>query len=516
MQEASTILSILKLKENGFSYNDIRFRYKVGNSTITDLLNKAVRLGITYQDLTKMDNEEVIHLFYPNKQKRKKDVPLPDFEQIYRSLTNSKTSTNLYFIWLEYKKNQDDGYQYTQFKEHYKRWLTKNHLISKLSMSVVRIPGEIMYIDWIGDTLPLVMNHDTGEVLDAHFFVTTLGVSSYAFAEAFPNEKTDCFIQGNIQAIEFYGCLPKIFKSDNCKTAVVKNTKDELIVNKIYQDLESFYDVVIVPAPPRKPKGKPSVENHVRWFETHLLGKLKGNIYDSFSDLNEDVLKIINELNLRPFQKDEGNRKELFEKYDKVNMRPLPKDKFTLCEYKIQKIPNNYHAKYDNHYYSVPFTYFNQEVIVKATAFEIKICDSNNHLICIHAREYKKFPKYITKTEHMPAQHKYYKEMQEHNGAYYQRWASVYGSDMRMLIDRILKSFRHEEQAYNTCNGILHLCDNMSKEQVNEAANICIQSNTCQYTYFKKNLNEVCSKSESKSKDELPEHQNIRGKDYYK
>lgn len=69
--------------------------------------------------------------------------------------------------------------------------------------------------------------------------------------------------------------MPKYLVPDNLKTAITKHTKDELVINSVYQDLENFYDVVILPPPPRKPKGKPTVEKYVQFLETHLLEDLK-------------------------------------------------------------------------------------------------------------------------------------------------------------------------------------------------------------------------------------------------
>ena len=141
-------------------------------------------------------------------------------------------------------------------------------------MAINRVPGEIMYIDWAGDTLDLVYTDVPGELQTAHFFTTTLGVSSYCFVMAFPNEQTPNFLQGTIEALNFYGGVPKILKPDNTKAASIKNTKDVLILNKVYEDLQEYYNTVIVPAPPLKPRGKPSVENNVKWIETHVLEKL--------------------------------------------------------------------------------------------------------------------------------------------------------------------------------------------------------------------------------------------------
>ncbi len=84
---------------------------------------------------------------------------------------------------------------------------------------------------------------------------------------------------------------------DNCRTAVTKHTKDEIIINASYQDLENFYDVVILPPPARKPKGKPTVEKYGQYLETWLLEELKKNIYPNFEAINRACQKIIEAIN---------------------------------------------------------------------------------------------------------------------------------------------------------------------------------------------------------------------------
>lgn len=274
-----------------------------------------------------MNADQIEHLFYGNSHLRK-DVPLPDFKEIYQILSDRKRKANLYFLWVDYKKKYPDGYQYTQFKEHFKRWIKKNNVEQELEMLVERNPGESMYIDWAGDTLPLVLDSNTGELIEAHFFITTVGVSSYAFVMAFPNEKTESFLQGTVSALYFYGAVPKILKPDNTKAAVIKNNKSILILNKVYEDIQQFYNVVIVPAPPLKPKGKPSVENGVKYVETHLLERLRGRWFPSFQDLNQEISLIMEEINAG--DKKRRNRKEMFETYDKEKMKPLPQDSFAL------------------------------------------------------------------------------------------------------------------------------------------------------------------------------------------
>ena len=146
-------------------------------------------------------------------------------------------------------------------------------------MAVERVPGEKMYIDWVGDQPELLVTPDTGELQKIHLFTTTLGVSSLIYAEAFSDEKLQSFITGTTHALEFYGGIPKYLVPDNLKAAVTKHTKDELILQSAFSDLEDFYNTIVLPPPARKPKGKATVENHVRYLETHLIEKLKEKVY---------------------------------------------------------------------------------------------------------------------------------------------------------------------------------------------------------------------------------------------
>ena len=89
---------------------------------------------------------------------------------------------------------------------------------------------------------------------------------------------------------------------------------------------------------------------------------------------------------------------------------------------------------------------------------------------------------------------------------------------MATLIDTILKSAKHEEQAYNSCKGILHMCKNVPDHVVKEAAQMCIDANACKYSYFKRTLSRLANDEAEASEPGtvLPEHENIRGKEYFK
>lgn len=513
MQKSTTVIGVLKMLDDGFTYVDIRKRFSIGNSVISDIKKKFSIMDISIDELKSKDSQTIEQMFYGRSHLRK-NIPLPDFEVIYKLLTDKHSKTNLYFIWLDYKKTYPDGYQYTQFKHYFKCWLNQNHLIENVRMAVERVPGEIVYIDWIGDTLDLVRTENPEVLQTAHFFVTTIGVSSYCFAMAFPNEKAESFLQATVEALNFYGGVPKILKPDNTKAASIRNTKDELILNKSYEDLQDFYGTVIVPAPPLKPRGKSTVENHVKWLETHLLERLKGNLFDSFVSLNSEIMTIMDELNKRPFNKESGNRKEVFEKFDKPALKALPSESMKVYKYEVRKVPSNYHIEFDNHYYSVPYTYYKQDVTLKASLFDIIICDSMNRLICRHQRAFKPFPKYITAEEHMPTNHQYYFRENHYDGNAYKNWAKSYGDNVYTLICRVIGSFKFEEQSYKSCNAILQLCKGYPRALSDIAAKTCIETNICNYTYFKKALYTLAN-GKSDQSEKIPTHKNIRGKSHY-
>lgn len=516
MQNYNTIIGVIQMRQNQCSLSVIQDRFHIGSGTVQLILKRFKASGFSLDDLKSKEPSEVERIFYPPENLQRKDVPLPDFALYFDRIHEKGSKVNISYCWMEYKQEHPDGYEQSQFYELYNRYVEKNFGKRNLKMAIERVPGEKMYIDWVGDQPYLLTKPETGELIKVHIFTTTLGLSSLIYAEAFLDEKLNNFITGTVNAIHSYGGVAKYLVPDNLKTAVIKHTKDELILQSAYSDLEDFYNTIVLPPPARKPKGKATVENHVRYLETHLVEKLRENTYTSLSELNTAIRKRVAVLNSRNFQNKSFSRMDAFLKYDKPCLKPLPGGPYTVCDYKtVTRIPDNYHVEYDNHYYSVVYTHCGKPAIIKASASEIRICDQYNRLLCKHKRAYKEFPKYITDDDHMKPEHLYYKEVNQKDGAYYRRWASVFGSNMAEFIDRILKSQKHEEQAYNSCAGLLHTVKDLPHGIVEETARQCIQMNSCRYKTFKQVLNKVQSER-TINFDSLPEHENIRGKGFYK
>ena len=116
----------------------------------------------------------------------------------------------------------------------------------------------------------------------------------------------------------------------------------------------------------------------------------------------------------------------------------------------------------------------------------------------------------------MPPEHLYYKEINAKDGAYYRRWAAAFGPYMTRLIDTVLRQPEHEEQAYNSCAGILHSCKDEHRALAEEAARTCIEIHSCKYSSFKKALNHLIGdRNKQVTVNNLPSHGNIRGKEHF-
>jgi transposase len=189
MHDYNTILGVIELRLNNVSYDKVQNRYRIGRSGIALIMNRFKESGLSLDDLRQMPASKVVNLIYPKENLRHKDIPMPDFEKIHEQMVKMGKNADLSYLWLEYKKENPNGYQLSQFYKLYREFMIDTYGDSKVSMPVERVPGEKMYIDWVGDQPELLLDTATGELKKVHIFATTLGFSSIVYAEVFPDEK---------------------------------------------------------------------------------------------------------------------------------------------------------------------------------------------------------------------------------------------------------------------------------------------------------------------------------------
>lgn len=164
MQDYNTIIGSIQMRLNGCQTRSVMDRYKIGSGTLNLIMSRYYANGIPIEELRMMAPKEVENLFYPQKNLQRKDVPLPDFQYYYDRIHAPGSRMNISFCWLDYKEKNPDGYEKSQFYEYFNRFIAEHYGGQKVSMAVNRIPGEKMYIDWVGDQPELLTDTETGEI----------------------------------------------------------------------------------------------------------------------------------------------------------------------------------------------------------------------------------------------------------------------------------------------------------------------------------------------------------------
>jgi transposase len=201
---------LLRLQSLGFNNSQIAASAGVARQTVITALQRAAVLGLNWQVAESLNDHELAKMLFPPVS-GKCVYKMPDFEWIHREM--SKPGVTLQLLWFEYSdKCRETGeapYQLTQFKKYYREYTLKN----KATMHIARKPGELMEVDWAGQTAGIV-DTDTGEIIEAYIFVASLPYSGYSYVEAFLDERQESWIAAHVNAYKYFAGVARILVPD--------------------------------------------------------------------------------------------------------------------------------------------------------------------------------------------------------------------------------------------------------------------------------------------------------------
>jgi transposase len=500
------IKEILRLKHQSFSIRQIAAGTGVPVSTVGDYLKRAELAGIKWpipEDWTEDQLHErllgVPEVSLPLSQE------LPDWAQVRQEL--QRKGVTLRLLWQEYRQSHPDGYGYSRFCELYDRWTgTLDPVLRQ-----VHVPGEKMFVDWAGQTVPIYNSLD-GSVTYAQIFVAVLGSSNKTFAEAFPNQKLNSWIEAHCQAYAFFGGVPKITVPDNPKTAVIKACRYEPLLHSTYQEMSKHYGTVIIPARPVRPKDKAKVECGVLIAERQLLAPLRDQKFFHIGALNIALKARLVELNAQPFQKLSGSRDSVFEAQEKGALLPLPEQPYDLAVWQKAKANIDYHVVVDKHLYSVPYSLIHAEMDIRLGENTVEIFHKGTR-VAMHVRSFEP-GKSTTIEEHRPKSHQKYLEWTPSRLI---NWAEKIGPSCGKLVEHILRSRPHPEMGYRSVMGIMRLGKGAGSQRLEAACRRALYFGTCTYRSIQSILENKLDQQPLEQELPLhsPDHENVRGKDYY-
>jgi transposase len=480
----------------------------ISPATASNYINAVREADLSYSRIAGMDEEELKRIIKGDKSGDKQSSrPQPNWEEIYGEL--KKKGVTLQLLWEEYKQVYPDGYQSTQFCDHYRKWKGKLNP----SLRQTHKAGEKMFVDYAGQTVP-VTDRYSGRIRQAEIFVAALGASNYTYSEATWSQSLSNWIDSHIHTFEYFGGVTRITVPDNIRTGISKACRYEPDINPTYHDMAIHYGTVIIPTRVRKPKDKAKVENAVLVVERWILAALRNRTFFSLEELNRAIVELLVKLNNRPFKKLPGSRSSWFEEIDRPALLPLPQDRYVLAEWKQAKVNIDYHVELLRHYYSVPYQLIHETLRIRYTTHTVEIFHKNKR-IASHRRDDSP-GRHTTCAEHMPNSHQKYLEWSPSRII---RWGKTVGSSTARLMETIMDSREHPEQGYRSCMGIMRLGKPYSKERLEAACARAIVIGATSYRSVRSILEKGLDKLPLPGSEEEPtapvHHQNIRGTDYY-
>jgi len=431
-----------------------------GKTAVSSCLQRAAEAGLTsWEAVAALDEETLQERLYPAASAAKPAAgrparPLPDWAWVREELARRDHQVTLMLLWTEYKAEHPDGYQYSQFAALYRRFERK---LSPVMRQHHR-PGEKTFVDFcdgIALTDPL-----TGEAIPTHLFVAALGASSYTFATATLSQSLPAWLECHVQMYAFYQGVSALTIPDNLRAAVTKADRYEAELNPSYRELAAHYATCVIPARVRKPRDK---------------------------------------------------------RLERPALKPLPDTPYEYADWKQVKANIDYHVRFDDHFYSVPYTLIGQSLWCRASARTVELFHKGKR-VASHPRSFVKYA-YSTLAEHRPASHRAHLAWPPSRLI---RWGRSIGTATAALIEHVIRPKPHPEQGYRSALGILRLANKHGNERLERACDKALRIHSPCYktvkTMLAQRMEGAPLRGEARSASADTEHlgtTNVRGRRYY-
>jgi hypothetical protein len=259
-------------------------------------------------------------------------------------------------------------------------------------------PGERFEIDYCDGFL--IHDPRTGKTKKTHLFVCVSAASDYVFGEFTMTQKSADFLAAQDRCFAYFGGVPEAVIIDNLKSGVTSAHRYDPEHNQVYFDYAKHMGFVVLPARPRMPRDKPTVEATIGVIQRQFFAEYRDRVFYSLADLNRVFRAYLANLNSE-LMKDYGvSRRDRFEQ-EKSALRPLPQNGFEVVEYKRAKVHTDCHLQVQSVFYSVPYRFIGQVVRVKVGARMIEVFNGDHESIAIHAKSSRR-GEFVTDEAHYP------------------------------------------------------------------------------------------------------------------
>ena len=494
----------------GLSYAQVGRALGVPKSTIGKIVSLARAANVDWALAQTLNDDELEVRLYRPPVARASDRLEPDFALIHQELKHS--GVTLMLLWEEYQRGLaaagEPAYKYTSFCVKYRAWAAR----LKRSMRQTHIAGERAFVDYAGQTVPII-DASTGAISNAQVFVAVLGASNYTYACATASQNAADWIGAIIEALEFFGGVPRLIVPDQTRALIARPDRYEPTAGRLVEELCSHYAVAVLPARPAHPRDKPKVEAGVQVVERWILARLRHRTFFSLAEVNAAIAELLPVLNQRPFKKLPGCRASAFAELDQPVLRPLPAMRMTIARFKWARVNIDYHVELDGHYYSVPHRLVGTRVELRITQRTVEAYVGQQRVAC-HPYSRRRGG-HSTHPEHMPASHRAHREWSPQRLI---AWGERIGTACAQVVCWQMQHRPHPEQGYRACLGLQRLARQYGDQRLEAACARALALASPTYRSIASILNSGLDRHPLPSASPpspMPEHDNVRGPTYY-
>src|SRR5512143_1930822 len=188
--------------ELGYSNRQISQSIRMPKTTVGDYLARAAGAGVRYADVAEMSEEAVEALLF-QRPELPATRPKPDWDTVAAEL--ARRGVTLMLLWEEYRRQNPDGYSYSQFRRHF---LEHAKAPPEPRLRREHLPGAACEVDDAGMTLTIGTAEGPRQ---ASVFVGCLPFSGYLYAEATWSQTAEDWLASHVRMFAHLGGVtPKL------------------------------------------------------------------------------------------------------------------------------------------------------------------------------------------------------------------------------------------------------------------------------------------------------------------
>jgi transposase len=294
-------------------------------------------------------------------------------------------------------------------------------------------PGEIAQVDfgYAGKRY----DPERGVLRKSWVFVLVLGHSRHMVAYLVFDQKVRTWLELHVRAFQDLGGVPKVIVPDNLKAAVIRcafGVKDDIALNRSYQELARHYGFRIDPTPPRSPHLKGKVESGVKYVKHNFLRTL-----DSV-DLPDDQRALERWLEEIAGRRRHGTTgrapAEVFEREERSKLLPLPRERYRLALWKPVRLHRDCHVQIDGAFYSAPWRRVGETLWARCEEQRVVLYHDDERIA-----DHPRVPRgqRSTRDEHFPEQRV---PLRHRSRRYWTAKALEIGPQTKRLVDAVFDS----------------------------------------------------------------------------